>query len=200
MTYVNNRDVAHLGPILVPHLATQSAATACHPTRQAAGARSTCCTARTTTSSRRSSRGCSRDAAGPRGDGPLPRHAARHPRRGRSRRVGVGVRAGPLLDRGPRGLTGPRLGARSARSGPSMLARRRGARDAAPCAAPRLPPARAPGSHPAAAARRRSARSTRAAGARPDGRSTRTSCAPGDCALRGSRSTAASRRARWATR
>ena len=129
-------------------------------------------------------------------DGPLPRHAARHPRRGRSRRVGlVGVRAGPLLDRGPRGLTGPRprarrrLRRRAARRRGRDLAQRRDflRRELPEVTRPQPLVGDRPDRH-APQARR------------PDGRSTRTSCAPGDCALRGSRSTAASRRVRWATR
>ena len=92
MSYVNNRDVAHLGPILLPHVAALGDDPALSPARSASPAcPSICCTAPTTTSSRRWNRCCWRETLRARGvTVQLARDAADHPRRGRPLRRGVG--------------------------------------------------------------------------------------------------------------
>ena len=113
MAYVNNRDVAHLGPLLAPHLARSAATRPCRPTaarrRHAAvyllhGIDDNVIPAIESALLARTLR-----ERGVRVQ--LPGHAARHPRRGRSRRVGLlGVGAGPVLDRGAARLRSSRSG------------------------------------------------------------------------------------------
>ena len=158
MTYVNNRDVAHLGPILEPHLTALGGDPALSPDH---GARARVSGVSPARDGRQRHPGdrvspAGADAAGPRCRRPLSRNAAGHPRRGRplgARVLRVG--AGPLLECGA---------GRLADTG--RLRRRRawhGRACAGPAPACRLSAATssatARGNRPAAAARRRSARS-----------------------------------------